>query len=224
MNTNEKKISDLEALLPWHAAGTLDSREADEVERALASDPELARRFEMVREEMTETILLNEALGAPSARAMDKLFAAIDKERKVVRAGATHGFAAWLSDLLTPRTFAIAGAAAAIVIMLQAGVITQMMLDRGDGTFETASAPTTRGIDEGAFALVRFAPQANMGEITSFLNSHGALIVDGPRPGGPGGMYKIRIARMALSKDELDRAVKELQSASSIVTFATPTE
>jgi hypothetical protein len=33
---------------------------------------------------MNETILLNETLGAPSARAMENLFKAIDKERKGV--------------------------------------------------------------------------------------------------------------------------------------------
>ena len=34
----------------------------------------------MIREEYAETIHLNESLGAPSARAMQKLFAAIDGE------------------------------------------------------------------------------------------------------------------------------------------------
>ena len=33
-----------------------------------------------MREELGETILLNETLGAPSARAMEKLFAKIDAE------------------------------------------------------------------------------------------------------------------------------------------------
>ena len=65
MNSNDRlSQGDLEDLLPWHAAGTLDANEAAEVERALAADPELARRFALVREELTETILLNESLGA----------------------------------------------------------------------------------------------------------------------------------------------------------------
>jgi anti-sigma-K factor RskA len=66
---------DIEALLPWHAAGTLSRRDAERVERALAQDAELARRFELVREEMAETIHLNETLGAPSPRAAQRLFA-----------------------------------------------------------------------------------------------------------------------------------------------------
>src|SRR5262249_4262409 len=70
----------IEELLPWHATGTLSRRDADRVEQALAGDRELARRYELVRQELAETTSLNEALGAPSARAMEKLFAAINDE------------------------------------------------------------------------------------------------------------------------------------------------
>src|SRR5262244_2083522 len=77
---NEKERHEIEALLPWHAARTLSRSDADRVEQALADDPELARRYDLVRQELAETIHLNETLGAPSARAMEKLFAAIDAE------------------------------------------------------------------------------------------------------------------------------------------------
>jgi hypothetical protein len=80
MIDKELERHEIEALLPWHAAGTLSRREADLVERALATDNELARRCDLVRQELTETIHLNETLGAPSERAMEKLFAAIDAE------------------------------------------------------------------------------------------------------------------------------------------------
>jgi hypothetical protein len=96
----------------------------------------------------------------------------------------------------------------------------------GAGSYETASAPTsaTRGIEVGSYALVRFAPQANILDVTRFLDSRGAVIVDGPRPGGPGGMYRVRIARTFLSPDQLDSAVKEFQAANNLVSFAAPTE
>src|SRR6516165_4232914 len=77
---NEKERHEIEALLPWHAAGTLSRCDADRVEQALSDDPELARHYDLVRQEFAETIHLNERLGAPSARAMEKLFAAIDAE------------------------------------------------------------------------------------------------------------------------------------------------
>src|SRR5499426_4039238 len=76
----EPEHQEIEALLPWYATGTLSRRDANRVEQALASDRELARRYDLVREELAETIYLNETLSAPSARAMEKLFAAIDAE------------------------------------------------------------------------------------------------------------------------------------------------
>jgi anti-sigma-K factor RskA len=69
MNTIDKELErhEIEVLLPWYAAGTLSRCDADLVERALARDSELARRYDLVRQELAETIELNEALGAPSA-------------------------------------------------------------------------------------------------------------------------------------------------------------
>ena len=95
VKTNEKPSPhNIELLLPWHAAGTLNTRDAEDIDKALAEDNELASRFAMVSKEMNETILLNETLGAPSARAMENLFKAIDKERKGVRRRAASGLRA----------------------------------------------------------------------------------------------------------------------------------
>ena len=69
----EQEPSEIEMLLPFHAAGTLNARDARRVEEALACDPELAKQYAAIREEYAETIHLNESLGAPSARAMQKL-------------------------------------------------------------------------------------------------------------------------------------------------------
>src|SRR5262249_7107175 len=77
---NEKERHEIEALLPWHAAGTRSRRDADRVEQALADDCELARRYHLVRRELAATIHLNETLGAPSAGAKEKLFATIEAE------------------------------------------------------------------------------------------------------------------------------------------------
>jgi hypothetical protein len=115
MNTLKKEApeqSEVEELLPWHAAGTLNRRDAQKVEEALKRDPELARRFELVREELGETIHLNETLGAPSARAMKNLFAKIDAEpaRKpvvsfnisVLPCGVTYAFCNSQDSLSSP--------------------------------------------------------------------------------------------------------------------------
>src|SRR5262249_61082310 len=76
------KGGEIEAVLPGHAAGPPNRRDAQRVDAAIEQDRDLARQFELVREEMGETIHLNETLGAPSARAMEKLLAGIEAEPK----------------------------------------------------------------------------------------------------------------------------------------------
>jgi hypothetical protein len=233
MTSNHKlSLGDLEELLPWHAAGTLDSDEAAEVERALAEDPELARRFALVREELTETILLNESLGAPSARAMETLFRAIDQDRKVVRRVASPALGTRIAHFFSPRALAWTASAAAVIVVLQAGVITRLVME---GTlpppvptaptdmpiYEPQSIPITRGLEIDSFALVRFAPQASIADINKFLDAHDAAIVDGPKAGG---VYRVRVAHGSLSRQQLARTVKELEADKSIVSFAAPSE
>src|SRR5262249_32962105 len=155
-----------EALLPWHAAGTLSRRDADRVEQALAGDRELARRYDLVREELAETIHLNETLGAPSARAMEKLFAAIDaEEARSPRRQRSFDVAPpiWDSPSTPPRPrFAGPPTAAAVAILLQAAVIAAIVVKEGAPSGPSlASAPS-----EGSFAVVRFAPQATANDIT----------------------------------------------------------
>jgi len=216
MNTMSEKASDreeIEYLLPWHAAGTLSRRDAERVERALASDQELARRFDLVREELSETIHLNESLGAPSARAMEKLFAAIDAEgahkRKPGIALDLRTKVAEFFSAFAPRTLAFAGAAAALVILLQAGVIGSMMI-KGNAEYGVASAPEPKfGIDY----YVNFVPQVTTDEVTKFLRAHDAKIIDGPK--GPG-TYQIQF-RTADTKEQRARILQELQSSRSIV-------
>src|SRR3954449_6428171 len=102
----DQEPSEIEKLLPWHAAGTLNPRDARRVEEALARDPELAKQYAVIREEYAETIALNESLGAPSARAMTKLFAAIDSE-PARKASVSSNISARLAGFfasLSPRT------------------------------------------------------------------------------------------------------------------------
>ena len=88
MNMIKNKASEreeIEALLPWHAAGTLSRRDAQKIEQALASDADLATQYATVQQDLVETIGLNESLGAPSARAMQKLMADIEADASTAR-------------------------------------------------------------------------------------------------------------------------------------------
>jgi anti-sigma-K factor RskA len=112
--------SDIEALLPWYAAGTLRRRDGQRVAEALRNDSSLARHVDLVREELAETIHLNETLGAPSSRAAEKLMAAIDAETDAARKRASP--VAWLTGFfanLSPRILAIAASFATLAIALQ---------------------------------------------------------------------------------------------------------
>jgi hypothetical protein len=223
MNTaNERERSDIEELLPWHAAGTLGRRDAQRVEAALAGDPELARRYELVREELAQTIHLNETLGAPSARAMQALFAKIDAEparNPTVSINLGARIAEFFANL-SPRTLAWSGIAAALVILLQVGLITGIMLkEQSPGGYATASAPTSVA-GEGAYVLIRFQPQASAADISQFLETNKLSIADGPSAGG---LYRVRVAASKLPKTDLAGIVKTLRD-DKVVGFIVVTE
>lgn len=223
----EQEPSETEMLLPWHAAGTLNARDAKRVEEALARDPGLAKQYAAIQEEYTETIDLNESLGTPSARAMQKLFAAIDGEppRKPsmslnISARIT-GFLARLS----PRTLAWSAGLGALALLLQAGVIGAVLVkNQQQASFRTASLsenePITRSVGPEAppRALVRFAPEARVADITALLDSYHASIID-----TPGGLFRLQFGNRAMSKQEVAGLMSKLQGEKIVaLAVATP--
>lgn len=220
---NENEVSDIELLLPWHAAGTLNARDALRVETALAGDPELARRYRLVREELGETIHLNETLGAPSARAMEALFAKIDAE-PARRPALSSSFGIRLREFfagLTPRTLAWSASAAALAILLQAGIIAGVMLKGHEPAgYQTASVPPAQISGAGSYALVRFQPQADAADIGKFLEDNKLSLTDGPSAGG---LYRVRVATKKLPANDLSDLVKKLQG-NGVVGFIAPTD
>jgi anti-sigma factor RsiW len=222
MTTTSKQAPErheIEALLPWHAAGTLSQRDAQRVEQALADDRELAQHYELVREELGETIHLNETLGAPSARAMQRLMAAIDADgarrprASLDLVGRIGGFFSGFA----PRTLAWSAAAAALAIVVQAGLLATVFVgEQQGGLFQTASYQQEVSTREGSFAVVRFAPQATAADITKFLNAYKVSVVDGPRPGG---LYRVRLAMTGMPKDQLGKIIKQMQAETTVVGF-----
>lgn len=208
----EQDPGEIEMLLPWHAAGTLNARDARRVEEALARDPELARQYAVIRGEYEETIHLNESLGAPSARAMQKLFAAIDAEP--ARAAVSQPLSVRVSTFfasLSPRTLAWSASLGAMALVLQAGVIGAVLMKSQPATFQTASlstgAPITRELGAApARALVRFTPEARVVDITALLDTYQASIIGDAK----GGMFRLQFDR-ALSQDELAALLGRMQ-------------
>jgi anti-sigma factor RsiW len=208
----EQDPSEIEMLLPWHAAGTLNSRDARRVDEALAGDPELARQYAAIRQEYAETIDLNESLGAPSARAMRKLFAAIDAEpaAKPLLSRSISARIAGFFASLSPRTLAWSSSLGALVLLLQAGVIGTLVKNQ-PASFHTASLsvdePVTWSlVAEPPRALVRFAPEARVADITALLDRYQAAIVE-----TQGGMFRLQFGSKAIAKDQMAGLLSRLR-------------
>jgi anti-sigma factor RsiW len=220
MTTHEKltEREEIESLLPWFAAGTLSRRDAERVERALANDPELAHQFEMVREELGETIRVNESLGAPSTRALKSLFEKIDAEPVQRQSPVSFNLMGRVSEFIasfSPRTLAYAGTAAALAIVLQAAVITGNFVGQPDsGNFRTVAIERNAPVEQGAFAQVRFNPQASAADISAFLEANKASIVAGPIAGT--GMYRVKVSMTNLPKEQLDEIVRRMQQDKAV--------
>ncbi|THD62822.1 MAG: hypothetical protein E7813_19470 [Bradyrhizobium sp.] len=219
----EQEPGEIEMLLPWHVAGTLNARDARRVDEALARDPQLAKQYAAIRQEYAETIRLNESLGAPSARAMQKLFAAIDAE-PAPKPSASLNIAARISGFfarLSPRTLAWSASLGALALLLQAGVIGGLLVKNQNASFETASLSTSTratGAEAAPRALVRFAPDARVADITALLDNYQASIVDGAK----GGLFQLQFGNKAMTKSEIDGLMSKLQSE-KIVSLAVAT-
>ena len=232
MATNQKALEqdpgDIEALLPWHAAGTLSARDTRRVEEALARDPSLAKQYAVIQEEYAETISLNESLGAPSARAMQKLFAAIDAE-PARKPSASLNISARIAEFfagLSPRTLAYSAAFGAVLMLVQAGVIGAILAKQQGGTFQTASLSGPKetiirslGQESGPRALIRFTPDARVSDITAFLDANQAVIIDSMT----GGMFRIRFGDKPMSRQEIAGLMTRLQNE-KIINLAAPAQ
>ena len=225
----DEEPGEIETLLPWHAAGTLNARDARRVEEALARDPELAKQFAVIREEYGETIHLNESLGAPSSRAMQKLFAAIDAEpeRKPSVSSRVAGGISEFFAKLSPRTLAWSASLGAIALLLQAGVIGAVLVKNQTSSFQTASldmseksAPITRDLGGATPTrlLVRFTPDARVADITALLDNYQAAIVDGAK----GGLFRLQFGNGAMGKNDVAALMSKLQKE-KIVSLAVET-
>lgn len=217
MKNRASEREEIEALLPWHAAGTLNRRDAQRVEQALTQDADLATQYETVRQDLVETIGLNESLGAPSARAMQRLMADIEADASTAhRVRSSFNLGEWLSDRLSsfsPRTLAWSATAAALAIVLQAGLLAGMFVnERQNPAYTTASVPTEQTVKPGTDALISFAPTATAGEITKLLQTYKMAIVEGPT----GDMYTVRLAVTGIPKEELAKLIKQLQEEKTV--------
>jgi hypothetical protein len=219
----EKHLSEpqeIELLLPWYEKGTLSAAETRRVESALAADPELRVRLELIREEAVEAVFAAERLGMPGADARFRLMDQIAKEAGLEPV-ASRGIVSRLLGLLPaslPPAFALAGAAAIVIIAVQFAVLVTMMGRDPAYTVASGDQPAAAG---GTFLLVRFKESANAGQIAELLRAIGGMIVDGPKPGGT---FKVKISGKVIPDAKQDEILATLREKSDIVSYAAPTQ
>ena len=115
----------------------------------------------------------------------------------------------------------MAGAAAALLVLVQAASLATLMLERqGAGAYQTASGPSSAAA-KGTFALVSFTPEATADAVTALLLENGAEIVEGPKAGG---LYRVRISPAALDANTATSLLDKLKSESTAVSFASLTK
>ncbi|TAJ28782.1 hypothetical protein [Bosea sp. (in: a-proteobacteria)] len=215
---SDPRRSEIEELLPFYANGRIGEADRKRVEAALAGDADLAARLVIIRDDLAETVLLNESLGAASPRALDRLMAGIAAEPRPapLLERAKGGVFGWLGGLLAaqpPRRLAYAGAFALALIVLQGAAITGLALRDGSG-FQTASAPGSRPSER--YVLLSFAPEAKAGEIAAFFKRYDASVVDGPRANG---FFKVRVGDASLTQAQVDAIAARMKADRGIVSF-----
>ena len=117
-------------------------------------------------------------------------------------------------------------AAAALGIIVQAALMTVLMIVSKGESYRTASPPAgdsyrTASAAAGDVAVaVRFVPQASPETIGEFLDRYNASMTAGP---GSGGFYRLRLSDPHLPKEELAKLVTRMMQE-SIVELAAAVE
>ncbi|MEO8241312.1 MAG: hypothetical protein ABI832_03315 [bacterium] len=143
-----------QALLPFHANGSLTGAEADAVAQALAEDPGL-------RQDLAALVALRQAMQdtpvqSPGEFGLARLMRAVEREAPA------------------PRRFSLWQAVAAVAVIVALGQAIYI------GSRPNGPAVTLAGDDSGPGLTVAFAPNATMQAISGLLTAQGLQVVDGP--------------------------------------------
>lgn len=213
---------EIEALLSWYVSGKLDAKSRARVERYLEANPEVKAHLALAREEADASISANEAISPPGRQALDRLRASIaaSAPRRKSSAGLltqlSERFVDWLAGF-APQQLALAGAVAALLVLLQAAVIGSFLIERAIApTYQTAGGGE-EAAGGGFELLVGFSATATASEITDLLKRLDAVVTDGPRAG----LYRLRFPEAKAGDEDRNAAIEALKQ-SGIVTSVLP--
>jgi len=128
----------------------------------------------------------------------------------------------WIKRLFampSSPAFGFVGAAAAIVILLQAATIGTLVVSQYPGIFTGASGGNGT-VDAGTTVVVRFADDASAAAIADVLSGLGVKIIDGPRGGK---LFTVRIGPKTMNESERERIIAALKARSDLIVFVTQT-
>ena len=191
MNEAEMK-QEFDLMLPWFVNGTLGGREREWMLAYLAEHPDAAvelRKVELLREDMHAADATAPALD----RAWDRLRFRIQQEPRRTAAAAPASLATrlreWLGRLATPPAFA----AAAALVVVQAGVI-GVMVERSH-TNEAENPAAYRSIAPGATSIGPFIQVTFKQDATERSMRLLLVEINGSLVGGPGqlGSYFVSV-------------------------------
>jgi hypothetical protein len=218
MNAQAER-DELEMLLPWHVTRRLAGDDAARLEASLDREVDLLRRLALVRDECDETILANETIAERPAHHADRLLAELAR-REAPRTGVVASlWQRFVSLLEMPSAGAMrfAGAAAAILIVVQAGLIGTLLTRQPAQSYAPASGGTAA--ERGALALVGFAGDATASAVAELLAADGMSIVRGPDAGGH---FVVRLGPDDMGEAERQAKIAALRRRGDIVALVVP--
>ena len=211
---------EVEMMLPFYVTGQLDHAEADEIDDYLKHHPDVARQLDLIRAERESTAAGNAIYASRPARSFDRVAAMIGKApaQPARSAGWSLDWIKRLFAMPSSPTLGFVGAAAAIVILLQAATIGTLVVAQYTGIFGTAGGNET--VDAGTTVVVRFADDASAAAIADVLSGLGVKIIDGPRGGK---LFTVRLGPKSMSESERERLIAALKARSDLIVFVTQT-
>jgi len=206
---------EIEALLPWYVSGKLDAQLAARIARHIEAHPELERQVALIRAESDATISGNENIRPLGPAALDRLRASVAANPRNpslrMRLDSWRNSITGAIGTLAPSQLALAGSAAALLILVQAAAIGVLMIERGNPTvYATAAGPQVAR--SGIEILVGFRDTATAGEINALLKEVDAHIVDGPRSG----LYRLRVPETDAADHGHASLLRSLQQSDAV--------
>ncbi len=209
---------ELDLLIPWYVNGTLTPDESARVEAAARADASFRRALDVALEDREQVYAEANALGKPGSRVLERILAETSRSARAAPTTLAQRFRE-IVTALSPRSLAMAGMAAAVLIVAQGATLGWMATGWNETpAIELASGGQER-TDMAFIFAVRFADGAQLAGIVALLENQDLTIVDGPLAGK---LFVVGRPKDSASTSPADETLKSLLAAQTLVQFASP--